>query len=588
MLNKDIYLEKNLFIDIAEKKAEKILDMFRIGQTTQLPVLENGKVMGILDLFVFLSEKHQNINIRKMMNQDVIIAGRDEGIFTFSNSWQKILLFEDREGIYLGYIKRDVVKVYLPNLEHEQIFEGNFSYDIKDDEDLKEDFKAILESSYDGLYVTVGKGITLSINNTCEQGEGVKSDRTEMVQLADGKMKPQSFSFKSFDKKNSITIIQNLQNRKEFVSAGNNVLNDGEVIRITTSSPDIKELNRMKEELHEAQKLAEKYQSELEVLRWEQTKTDGVVASSPKMKKIVAMAKRVAKVDSTVLIQGESGTGKEIISKLIHRNSERKNGPFIKVDCGSIPESLLESELFGYEKGAFTGASSTGKIGLIELANGGTLFLDEIGELPLSLQPKLLRVLQDREIIRIGGKEQIPVDIRIIAATNRDLKEMVEEKTFREDLYYRLNVVPIFIPPLRERREDIQPLIINALEKYNREYGLQKEIEPEAMRYLIDFDWPGNVRELENIIERLIVTTSSEIIRLEHLPKMIKNHHRKTENIIDIDHSLPYKEAMDDFEKKLLLSVKKKSKNTQEMADILKIDRSTISRKLKKHGIKTP
>ena len=215
-------------------------------------------------------------------------------------------------------------------------------------------------------------------------------------------------------------------------------------------------------------------------------------------------------------------------------------------------------------------------------------FLDEIGELPLSLQPKLLRVLQDREIIRIGGKEQIPVDIRIIAATNRDLKEMVEEKTFREDLYYRLNVVPIFIPPLRERREDIQPLIINALEKYNREYGLQKEIEPEAMRYLIDFDWPGNVRELENIIERLIVTTSSEIIRLEHLPKMIKNHHRKTENIIDIDHSLPYKEAMDDFEKKLLLSVKKKSKNTQEMADILKIDRSTISRKLKKHGIKTP
>ena len=285
MLNKDIYLEKNLFIDIAEKKAEKILDMFRIGQTTQLPVLENGKVMGILDLFVFLSEKHQNINIRKMMNQDVIIAGRDEGIFTFSNSWQKILLFEDREGIYLGYIKRDVVKVYLPNLEHEQIFEGNFSYDIKDDEDLKEDFKAILESSYDGLYVTVGKGITLSINNTCEQGEGVKSDRTEMVQLADGKMKPQSFHLNPLTKRFYYDYTKSAK-QKEFVSAGNNVLNDGEVIRITTSSPDIKELNRMKEELHEAQKLAEKYQSELEVLRWEQTKTDGVVASSPKMKKL--------------------------------------------------------------------------------------------------------------------------------------------------------------------------------------------------------------------------------------------------------------------------------------------------------------
>ena len=223
------------------------------------------------------------------------------------------------------------------------------------------------------------------------------------------------------------------------------------------------------------------------------------------MEELKYLARRIAVVDSTVLIQGESGVGKGLLSEYIHRNSMRKNGPFIKINCATFPENLIESELFGYEPGAFTGASKQGKVGLIELSDKGTLFLDEIAELPLTLQAKLLNVLQDKIITKIGSNEFIKVDTRIIAATNNNLKSMVKEGKFRLDLYYRLNVVEIEIPPLRQRKDDIIPLTKVFLDKINDRYKLSREISPNAMKVLLAHDWPGNVRELENEIERAAV-----------------------------------------------------------------------------------
>lgn len=242
-----------------------------------------------------------------------------------------------------------------------------------------------------------------------------------------------------------------------------------------------------------------------------------IIGNSDKMQEIFQAVTRVAASKATVILYGESGTGKELIAKAIHYMSPRAKAPFIKFNCASIPEGLLESELFGHEKGAFTGAISSRK-GRFELANGGTLLLDEVGDLPLNLQPKILRVLQEKEFERVGGEKTIKVDIRLIAATSRNLEELVSKGKFREDLFYRLNVVPVFVPPLRERKEDIPLLVEHFFKRFNKENDKNVSISPSALRVLIDYNWPGNVRELENTIERLVVMSDGKIIESSDLP----------------------------------------------------------------------
>lgn len=249
----------------------------------------------------------------------------------------------------------------------------------------------------------------------------------------------------------------------------------------------------------------------------ETAESSGLVGLSPVMRDVYKLVGKVSMSKATVLIQGESGTGKELIAKAIHANSPRADKPLIAVNCGAIPENLLESELFGYERGAFTGAVGR-KQGMFELANGGTLFLDEIGELTPALQVKLLRVLQERTIVRLGGVEPIAVDVRLIAATNCDLRERIRQGQFREDLYYRLHVVPIHMPPLRERKEDIPLLISHFLAKYGRETGKQGlHLSPAAMDMMMAYHWPGNVRQLEHTIERAVIMTNSAAIQPEHI-----------------------------------------------------------------------
>ncbi|UCD84687.1 MAG: sigma-54-dependent Fis family transcriptional regulator [Deltaproteobacteria bacterium] len=250
---------------------------------------------------------------------------------------------------------------------------------------------------------------------------------------------------------------------------------------------------------------------------------DDIIGRSPKMVEVFELIRKVATTNSTVLIIGESGTGKELVARAIHNNSNRRNMNFVAVDCTALSPTLLESELFGHIKGSFTGAITT-RPGYFEIASGGTLFLDEVGNLSLDIQGKLLRVLQEREFSPVGGTKPKKVNIRLIAATNRDLEKMVSEGAFREDLFYRLFVVPIYLPPLRERKEDIQSLAMHFLDTYSRETGKKvPRISPEAMEFLTDFEWPGNVRQLENIVERMVIITEGDTINASELPQLLQN-----------------------------------------------------------------
>lgn len=312
-----------------------------------------------------------------------------------------------------------------------------------------------------------------------------------------------------------------------------------------------------------------------------------ILGKSKGMKDIFKVVKQIADSKSTVLIMGESGTGKELISRAIHYNSNRKNYPFVTINCAAIPETLIESELFGHEKGAFTNAIEK-KLGRFEVAHQGTLFLDEIGELSLTTQAKILRFLEEKEFNRVGGSKTIKVDVRLITATNKDLNQMIKKASFREDLYYRINVVPIVIPPLRERKEDIPILIDHFINKFSVENNKNvKGINKEALEFLMQYEWPGNVRELENLIERVIALTSSEYIPANELPYSFKNIPKINglkESVLD--GKVSFLQAEEEFEKEVILDALKRTNYIQShAAEILGISRRILKYKMDKLGI---
>lgn len=440
--------------------------------------------------------------------------------------------------------------------------------------DLMEEFNAILDASNDGIHITDGKGVTLRFNKSCERIDGVKADYVigkHMEELVAEGIYSESVALAVIKEKKQISMLQQV-NGKEVIGTGTPIFKNGELYRIVINSRDITELRDLKRGLEEAKLINKKYQQELDIISSkDKAKNNNIIYNSDKMDKIIDLALRVAKVDSTVLIEGESGVGKGVLSYFLHNNSLRYNKPFIKINCGAIPENLLESELFGYEKGSFTGANKEGKVGLIQLADKGTLFLDEIGELPLNLQVKLLNIIQNKELTKVGGTTTIPIDIRIIAATNRNLQDMVKNKNFREDLYYRLKVVPITIPPLRERKEDIPPLILNFLNRFNEKYNYNKKISPEAMKILLSYNWSGNIREVENLVERLVVTTNDEVINRQDIIDCQLVSITDYSNF-DINKISNYKNIIAEYERKLLLDVMSQCKSTYEMAEILNLD----------------
>lgn len=315
---------------------------------------------------------------------------------------------------------------------------------------------------------------------------------------------------------------------------------------------------------------------------------DNIIGKSANMQTVYELIEKVSDTDSTLLIQGESGTGKEIIAKTIHYNSPRHDKPLVPVNCAAIPEALLESELFGHEKGAFTGATSS-RIGRFEMAHGGTLFLDEISELPLPLQVKLLRVLQEREFERVGGSKSLRVDVRIIAATNQDLEEAVAEKRFREDLFYRLHVIPITIPPLRSRIEDLPLLVNHFIQKFNKKKkrGLDG-IDQETLQVLMSYPWPGNIRELENLIERIVILKGGGIISIEDLPeKYTKPRNKQMIPLLDFpEEGVNFSEVVTQFENNLLEQALLKASGVKNRAaQLLHLNRTTLVEKLKKRAL---
>lgn len=319
------------------------------------------------------------------------------------------------------------------------------------------------------------------------------------------------------------------------------------------------------------------------------TKKPGLDANlkfiSPEMQSLVKSIEKYAKVDASVLITGESGVGKEVVADLIHQFSDRKDAPFFKINCGAIPETLLESELFGYEEGAFSGSKKGGKIGIFELVDKGTVLLDEIGDLPLSLQVKILRFVQSRDFYRVGGNRLIKVNTRIIAATNRDLDAMVHKNEFRSDLFYRLQVLTIHIPALRERSSDILPLTQHFMKIFNEKYSTQKTLSPEVYRIFTNFPWMGNVRELENFIERLIVTTDVNTITAEWIPDEMKGYSKHSQKNPIYDQILTYKEAKEEFERQYFQQAIETYGSARKVGEKVMLDHSTIVKKAAKYGI---
>jgi DNA-binding NtrC family response regulator len=347
---------------------------------------------------------------------------------------------------------------------------------------------------------------------------------------------------------------------------------------------------RLNEVLTKVQNLARLRMLEIEnqALRKEVRKKynfDKIIGKTPIMTELFQRVEAVAPTPSTVLIRGENGTGKELIAHAIHYNSTRAKGPLVKVNCGVLSEGVLESELFGHVKGAFTGAHRD-KMGRFEMAHGGTIFLDEIGDISLNMQVKLLRVIQEKEFERVGGNETIKVDVRIIAATNRNLEEAIAEKKFREDLYYRLNVIPIVVPPLRERKDDIPLLVDHFIKKFNTDFNKSIQgVDEEALQALMAYDWPGNIRELENVLERAIVLSRSDLLTVKDFPETIGVQKRQNNHFSYVE-GQQLNELVEEFEKTIIeQALEKYNGNKLRTAEKLGIHRSTFMSKLKKYGI---
>ena len=434
-----------------------------------------------------------------------------------------------------------------------------------------------------GVHILDKNGITVLYNNKCEEIEGI--DRTwivgsDMKILVRDGVYSESVGLEAIEKKKKVSKAQRVNDRFIY-STAIPIFQDKNLINVVISVVDMTSMENLKEKLIEVEEINTKIQKELELLKVLDSHNDLFISKSKAMEDIKLLALRISGVDSNILIEGESGVGKGVLSRFIHDNSERRDGPFIKIDCGSLAPSLIESELFGYVEGSFTGAKKQGRMGLIELSQGGTLFLDEIGELPLNLQVKLLAVIQEKKLQRVGGNKLIDIDTRIIAATNKDLSKMVDDNKFRMDLYYRLKVVYIQMPPLRERKEDIVPLVNLFLERLNEKYNFNKVISSKAMKVLLNYDWPGNVREIENEIERLIVTTPSEIIKDEDV--LDGDIGKGLMENIELDKN--FKENVLDYEKILLQDYIDKSRDIHDLSDKTGLENSTIRKKAKRLGI---
>ena len=454
---------------------------------------------------------------------------------------------------------------------------------------LTRELDTIIDSSSDGLFVCDAAANVIRVNPASEKIH--KTAASEIVghnmrELVSSGFIDRSAALEASVEKRRVSLLQNKDGRK-LISIATPVFDSNkELIRIVVSERDITEIDSLQRELEEQGALRDQFREQMLALQQQDLDSRQIIARSPAMLRALQQAIKVAKADSSVLVLGESGVGKGLIADLIHKNSLRGEHPLIKINCGAIPESLIEAELFGYEKGAFTGAQASGKPGHFELADGGTLFLDEIAELPLSSQVKLLRFLEDGRITRLGGTVSKKVNVRVLAATHRDLEQMVAEGTFRLDLYYRLNVIPISVPPVRERRDCVIPLLRYYIDQFSDQVGEKKRLTRAALDALASYHYPGNVRELMNLCERLVVMAETDLIDLADLPGQIVTQSNPLDfSNLDWPEGTTLQQVLDRVEKSMLSQATQRFNNQTDVAKALGVNQSTIARKLKKHQL---
>ncbi|AVD35432.1 sigma-54 interaction domain-containing protein [Clostridioides difficile] len=466
-------------------------------------------------------------------------------------------------------------------------------------------YKKILEASHDEICVSDDKGIIIYCNKAFEENYGLKKE--DILGKNVSFLEDSGYSTKSpipvvLKTKSKFSLEQDTQTGKKLIITATPIFDENGNLEFTVENcRDITELNNIKNKLEDTKKQVKKYKSEVETLyRTALRIEDTVIMDGIVMRPIINTVNHVSKTDVSVLLLGESGTGKSSLARYIHHNSNRANGPFITINCATISPQLLESELFGYTSGAFTGASTKGKVGLVELANGGTLFLDEIGDIPQNLQAKFLQLIQDRTFTPVGSLKNKNVDIRIISATNADLVSKVKEKKFREDLYYRLNVIEIKLPPLRERRDNLVEIIKYYFNRYSSDFNLNKTISKEAMETIANYRFPGNIRELQNIIQKILLTCTDNHITIHNLPNILtkninitnngnKTHISQINKVITPDSkSINYKNKnfdtlIKEYEKNIILDAYEKFGSSYKVAKHLEISQSKANRLIRKY-----
>ena len=469
---------------------------------------------------------------------------------------------------------------------------------------LNKEMEAIIKNSPDGIVVYDADGRVKTMNEVAALYDGVKIKDviglhyTEMIEknILDKSVVPKVLKAK----KNVSALVEVQRTNKTLLVNGAPVFDDhGEISMIVLNFHDLTQLNNVHRELEQSRMVAEKYEEELAELSLKELEEHDVIAENKAMRQVYQMAVKLAQMEaSNILILGESGTGKGLLTQFMHKSSKRSKKPLIQINCAAVPESLLEAELFGYEKGAFTGANDRGKVGLFELAHGGTLFLDEIGDMPLQIQAKLLKYLDDHRVTRLGSVKPKVIDCIVIAATNCNLEELVSEKKFREDLYYRLNAFPIEMPPLRERSEDVFELTQFYLKKYNKQFKTKKKIGSKGIEALQKYHFRGNVRELKNIVKKAVVLSEQQkidtlIIQSLRMPGVKPPETVSTqtpEKIVNKPTARKYeKKSLNDevllLEEQLFKDAMEHCRNLKEISKELGISEPTAWRKMKKHGL---
>lgn len=545
-----------------------------------LAVDENVPI-GIISLKVLLQniDHFSSIFPSEIMDRDFCSIKREYLTLQFIKDTEYSYVLVEQDGTWAGVIDTKLFRTLNEHAADSLIHSLCAVHNLADSENEKY-FESVFDNSYDGISITDNKGFFLKINKSYERITGINRSQlighTAKELVANGLLSREVNSL-VVAKGKSVTINQTI-NQKTLTVTGSPIFDmKGNVDKVITNVRDLTDIITLEKQFNLAQEISNFYQKQLHST----IGAENIVCESEVFKDVLEIAKRAAARNSTVLISGETGTGKEVIAKYIHQNSDRRNQNYLKVNCGAIAPNLLESELFGYVGGAFTGANPKGKIGVFEIANHGTVFLDEIGELPLSSQAALLTVLQEGEFTKVGDNKSQKTDVRIITATNRSLTDMIESGTFREDLYYRLNVISICVPPLRDRLRDIPKLIELFIYDLNMKYNEKKIVTLNFINQLMNLSWPGNVREMKNFIEKQFVMADEDILdSIVTTPAMAqKNKNPVLSSILTVNGLPPMEEASKELERILVTRAMEQSKSTYEAANLLKMTQSTFYRK---------